>query len=140
MTRCSVLYENTKEKICACKYSVFSLESPKPADHISTTLKKHNFKNFGSKYQLGYSFLRLLHDLYKNLNFHVHFEFCAISRKIQIYIKKFFYRSEEYENPTLLIVFEVILALIFCIGSVLNTVIVIVFFRRRGFRSHLSNR
>ena len=59
----------------------------------------------------------------------------------------FFFRSikndmnnEENMLPILYVTFEVAIALIFCIGSILNTIMVIVFFRRRGFRSHLSNR
>jgi len=59
----------------------------------------------------------------------------------------FFFRSvkndmnnEENMLPILYATFEVAIALIFCIGSILNTIMVIVFFRRRGFRSHLSNR
>ena len=48
--------------------------------------------------------------------------------------------NEENMLPILYATFEVAIALIFCIGSILNTIMVIVFFRRRGFRSHLSNR
>ena len=48
--------------------------------------------------------------------------------------------NEENMLPILYVTFEVAIALIFCIGSILNTIMVIVFFRRRGFRSHLSNR
>jgi len=38
------------------------------------------------------------------------------------------------------VVLEVILVLVFIFGSFLNTVLVAVFCRRRGFRSHMSNR
>ena len=37
-------------------------------------------------------------------------------------------------------VLEVILALVFLMGSILNSILVLVFVRRRGFRSHISNR
>ena len=73
---------------------------------------------------------------------------------VQVYVHEsslsylnFFFRSiktdqnnEENMLPILYATFEVAIALIFCIGSILNTIMVIVFFRRRGFRSHLSNR
>ncbi len=37
-------------------------------------------------------------------------------------------------------VFEVLLGATFILGSVLNTVLVVVYCRRRGFRSQISNR
>ncbi len=38
------------------------------------------------------------------------------------------------------VTFEVLLVLIFVIGTSLNLILVLVFIRRRSFRSHLSNR
>jgi hypothetical protein len=38
------------------------------------------------------------------------------------------------------ILLEVLISLVFLIGSVLNSVLVAVFFRRRGFRTSISNR
>jgi len=44
------------------------------------------------------------------------------------------------EGAIIYTVLEVILALVFLMGSILNSILVLVFFRRRGFRSHISNR
>ena len=46
-----------------------------------------------------------------------------------------------HENHDLfiLVVLEVIICITFIVGTILNTVLVILFFRRRGFRT-LSNR
>merc|ERR1712223_1160501 len=50
-------------------------------------------------------------------------------------------RSNRGNGPlTSTVVLEVILVLVFIFGSLLNTILVAVFCRRRGFRSHMSNR
>ena len=42
--------------------------------------------------------------------------------------------------PAIFLVLEVLIGLVFLIGSVLNSVLMAVFFRRRGFRTSISNR
>jgi hypothetical protein len=48
--------------------------------------------------------------------------------------------SGNSSSNVITIVLEVILAIIFFTGVILNTILVAVFVRRRGFRSHMSNR
>lgn len=48
--------------------------------------------------------------------------------------------SPSNHDDLVMVVFEVLLALTFLFGSVLNTILVAVFVRRRGFRSQISNR
>ena len=48
--------------------------------------------------------------------------------------------SDAYESSSMWLVFVLIYGLIFILGSSLNTVLLVVFIRRRSFRIHLSNR